>query len=929
MFAAMATMFGAGLLLPSISGSAIGVGQNDDATLLRQADDNIVNVGWVQGTESVADPSLLNVSGNAEERHRHRRYYANHPTARIASSSPGTVQCNRGYHYCIGSYGRWTPTLSLPSGRHTVSFSTCGYGHFSDPTEFNPGSRNLYDSYIYGPCHNDDNSNVCRSMSPSRFVESNPPNGDGAIYAWYNSHCSGSYSGSVTLSIGGYSSNSGCATLWITCPNGPAPTMPPTGRPTLPPTRRPTTAAPTTDFPTPDRLFEGGEAEVAAFVSSARMAAQAERERYDWQRKGGDVDGEAAGDRSGVSVALSLDGLVMAIGGYQNDGTDSNAGHVRVWAWHADGPDDGEWRQRGQDIDGEAYGDNSGFSVSLSEDGNTLAVGAYANDNAGGVNAGHVRVWQWDASRPEWNRVGADIDGDSAGDNAGYAVALSGDGQTLAVGAYNTNVDGVGASAGMVRVFRLDTQMTVAGTGTNCDCHAPNYPGSGSWHWIVDQGHIQNSCAACKAGVAGCNCWTVGHCHELPACTAEVHAWVQYGRDIKGEREGDNSGVSVDLNRDGSVVAIGAFFNDDSGDNAGHARVLRWSSVVGEYLSLGETLDGDASGDRAGVSVSLSADGDTVAVGAYHNDGNGNNAGHVKVYRWIEGQTEGWEQLGYDLDGESANDHSGISVSLSADGNTIAIGATHNDGSGHNAGHVRVSKWWDTRGHIGWEQLGTDIDGEAMGDNSGRSVALNGAGDVVSIGAYHNDGNGASAGHVRSYRLPASPAPTSAPTSYAARTVAFPFTMNSESRQIKIVITNNDAHVLKIRKARLGNPDDVLPYVRTTDGEFADLSVADANLPSAVCNDMVLANGDFNPTSRFIEPGVPNVLCGEEDEELFALICNRRFMGVYHANHIDMPLLGPKSFGTNSANSADRRRAFEEMLPVRNIRVFKRCQAEQ
>jgi len=36
-------------------------------------------------------------------------------------------------------------------------------------------------------------------------------------------------------------------------------------------------------------------------------------------------------------------------------------------------------KQKGNDIDGEAYGDNSGWSVSISADGNTLAVGARGN----------------------------------------------------------------------------------------------------------------------------------------------------------------------------------------------------------------------------------------------------------------------------------------------------------------------------------------------------------------------------------------------------------------------------------------------------------------------------------------------------------------------------------------------------------------------
>ena len=103
-----------------------------------------------------------------------------------------------------------------------------------------------------------------------------------------------------------------------------------------------------------------------------------------WSQRGSDIDGEATGDRSGWSVSLSSDGNTMAIGAYGNS---SSKGHVRVYTW-----DGSSWSQRGSDIDGEAAGDQSGHSVSLSSDGNTLAIGAPNNSSF----KGHVRVYTWD-----------------------------------------------------------------------------------------------------------------------------------------------------------------------------------------------------------------------------------------------------------------------------------------------------------------------------------------------------------------------------------------------------------------------------------------------------------------------------------------------------------------------------------------------------
>ena len=97
----------------------------------------------------------------------------------------------------------------------------------------------------------------------------------------------------------------------------------------------------------------------------------------------------------------------------------------------------------------------------------------------------------------------------------------------------------------------------------------------------------------------------------------------------------------------------------------------------------------------------------------------------------------GWGQLGSDINGESSSDYSGHSVSLSADGQTVAIGANRNDGNGSSSGHVRIYSWNGS----GWIKLGADIDGESSSDYSGHSVSLSADGQTVAIGALYNDGN--------------------------------------------------------------------------------------------------------------------------------------------------------------------------------------------
>ena len=117
-------------------------------------------------------------------------------------------------------------------------------------------------------------------------------------------------------------------------------------------------------------------------------------------------------------------------------------------------------------------------------------------------------------------------------------------------------------------------------------------------------------------------------------------------------------------------MAIGALLNDGNGSSAGHVRVYEYSG--GGWAQLGTDIDGEAAGDQSGFSVSLSSDGTRVAIGASGNDGNGNNSGHVRVYDW---NGSAWTKLGADIDGEAADDRSGVSVSLSSDGTRVAIGA--------------------------------------------------------------------------------------------------------------------------------------------------------------------------------------------------------------------------------------------------------------
>jgi hypothetical protein len=160
-----------------------------------------------------------------------------------------------------------------------------------------------------------------------------------------------------------------------------------------------------------------------------------------------------------------------------------------------------------------------------------------------------------------------------------------------------------------------------------------------------------------------------------------------------------NLDISVSLSSDGSIVAIGAINNDGNGNDAGHVRIYKY--ISGSWTQQGSDIDGEAAGDKSGWSVSLSSDGSTVAIGARFNDGNGSNAGHVRIYKNISGT---WIQQGSDIDAEAAGDQSGYSVSLSSDGSTVAIGAVSNDVYGHVRIYKNINGTWTQQGEISMEK---------------------------------------------------------------------------------------------------------------------------------------------------------------------------------------------------------------------------------
>lgn len=187
--------------------------------------------------------------------------------------------------------------------------------------------------------------------------------------------------------------------------------------------------------------------------------------------------------------------------------------------------------------------------------------------------------------------------------------------------------------------------------------------------------------------------------------------WVQRGNDFDGEAAGDRLRKTA-INADGSIIAVGAPYNSNVANQAGHIKVFEWDGI--NWNQVGEDIEGTNEGEYLGDRFTINSTGDIIAIGLPHSN---DLYGLVRVYKW-NGNI--WAQLGDDINGV-ARDFFGVGLSMSSDGLTIAVGAPwHNQ----NAGLVQIFQW---NGND-WVQLGGNIEGIVENVYLGGSLSISGDG---------------------------------------------------------------------------------------------------------------------------------------------------------------------------------------------------------
>ena len=339
------------------------------------------------------------------------------------------------------------------------------------------------------------------------------------------------------------------------------------------------------------------------------------------------------------------------------------------------------WEQVGADVDGPGLSGNFGRAIACSHDGTRVIAGGKNYNSSQGI----VQVYDWNGSA--WTQVGNTLTGDStspADGQYGRAVAISGDGNIIAVAAPYEHVSGY-VDKGTVRVYYLS---------------------GNTWTILPDSGSLTET--------------TAGFVDVFVGSGATMYLGM--GR--------------VQLSYDGKTLAMHEYNYEGPGGelNAGRVLVYQYSNGAWSYKGTGATqFVGSAANVHFGFGLSMSEDGNHLALGTL-------DAGYfVEVYTW---DGSAWGQKGLRLnEPSSGSTQFGAAVSISNDGNTLAVGirdADVADGAlATNGGLVHVYHWtgsaWGTPYKLTYN--------EAVDEDFGAIVELSGDGKRLIVGADDENSN--------------------------------------------------------------------------------------------------------------------------------------------------------------------------------------------
>ncbi len=389
--------------------------------------------------------------------------------------------------------------------------------------------------------------------------------------------------------------------------------------------------------------------------------------------------------------------------------------------------------QIGPTLSGVESMDLFGSAVAISDDGNTFVVGGPLF-NSELDNVGMLQVYKY--QNGEIIEFGSPLVGVEAESTFGNGVSISGDGNTIAAGITGSNPESV-------KVFRNNGTTwnqigeTIFGN-----------PGTGSFgfsHFLSKDGNT--------IIIAGRFDGTVLSQSGRTSIYTYINGeWILKGQEFFGERQGDQLGRAVSISSSGDTIAFSIERYDgeqnDLGFNKGQVKVYHFDSFTSRWLQIGNSIEGVLMDEEIGSSLSMSGDGNTIAIGSRTNSEILKGGGKFFVYQ-LNHNSNNWDQMGQTIYGEFEESYFSWYLSLSLDGNWLCVSAPfYGDSEGEKKGLARVYKY--TNGV--WNIFGSDIVGESSGDLTGP-VAISENGERLIVGSPRSDINGEDSGSASLYSL--------------------------------------------------------------------------------------------------------------------------------------------------------------------------------
>jgi len=435
-------------------------------------------------------------------------------------------------------------------------------------------------------------------------------------------------------------------------------------------------------------------------------------------------------DQFGYALSLSADGQTLAVGapfesshatgidGDQLDDSAAGSGAVYIFTFAGN-----VWRQQAYvKASNTEAGDLFGSALSLSADGDTLVVSApQESSSATGIDGDQAdnsapksgAVYVFSRSGNSWSQQAyVKASNTQASDDFGAALSLAADGNTLAVGAFfeasgATGIDGDQADnsapeSGAVYVFTrsganwAQQAYVKASNAEAVDAFGHALSLSGDGNTLAVGAPFESSHAT---GVGG------DQTDNSASKSGAVYVFIRSGSTWSQEvyvkasnaQAGDGFGSFLGLSNDGDTLAVAAPFEssnatglsgnqgDNSAVSSGAVYVFNRDSAAWRQQAYVKASNTQAN-DRFGWSLSLSGDGATLAVGAIYEssaavgiggDQTDNGASRSgAVYVFTNGGS-GWRQQSYvKAPNTQERDLFGYAVGLSANGDTLGVGAT-------------------------------------------------------------------------------------------------------------------------------------------------------------------------------------------------------------------------------------------------------------